>query len=131
MTATAKDHRTAVMATLTAGGAHPYTLGQLANLTATALPPYYCEVYVTERVAEGGRFGGISNLRAWRVQIRAVAKSEDNAEVERTKAAAALEDKTVTVDGTDSTPLLRGATDDPIAPDDGWFSGLSEFTYYH
>lgn len=123
-------HLAAVMALLTAGNASPYTLQQLADLAPAALPTKYCEVYVTERFSEGHRFGGRSDKRAWRVQVRAVAQIEANAQTIRTRVRDALEDKSVTVSGVESTAMLRGASDEPIRPDEGWFSGLSEFVYY-
>jgi len=126
---TAKDERDAVMALLTAGGCTPLTAAQRAtHAKAGTLPSRYTEVFVTERVSEYRRLGGIG-CRSWRAQTRAVAQLEDNAEVERAKAAAALEEKFFTVGGVESSAIVRGATDDPIAPDDGWHSGLSEWIY--
>lgn len=125
---TAIAQRDAVMALLTAANANPFTLQQLADVANK--PSAYCEVYVTERIGENYRYGGRSDARAWRVQVRAVAKYEDNAETIRARACGALEDRTVTVGGVESTPMLRGASDDPIGPDDGWYSGLSEYVYY-
>lgn len=127
-------HTAAIKALLTAGNANPYTLQDLEDYKVAhngALPESYNEVYVTERLAEGHRFGGRSDKRAWRVQTRAVARVEDNAKTMRTRARDALEDKSVTVSGVESTAMERGASDDPIRPDEpGWFSGLSEFIYY-
>lgn len=126
---TAVAERDAVMALLTAAGAHPLTASQRATAQAAGtLPQFYTEVSVTERISEYRRVGGLG-CRGWRVQTRAVAKLEDNAENERAKTAAALEEKFFTVGGVESSAVTRGATDDPIAPDDGWFSGLSEWTY--
>ena len=126
---TAKEERTGVMTLLTAAGAHPLTAAQrVAAQAAGTLPAFYTEVFVTERISEYRRIGGIG-CRSWRVQTRAVAQLEDNAEQERAKTVTALEEKFFTVGGVESSAITRGATDDPIAPDDGWFSGLSEWTY--
>lgn len=125
-----KAQEAAVIALLDAAKANPRTLDQLAGVADSSLPAYYCEVYVTERPVEGHRYGGASDKRAWRVQVRAVARSASNAKQVRAYAHAALFDKTVTVGGVESTPMTHPVGDDPIAPDDGWFSGLSEYGYY-
>lgn len=110
--------------------AHAYTLGGLKKLAQ--LPALYTEVVVTQRFVEGGRFGGrSSSTRGWRVQTRVVAQSEVNAQRLRAKGEAALLDRRVTVDGLVSTQIKRAISDDPIAPDDGWYSGLSEWHYAH
>jgi hypothetical protein len=128
---TALEVRAALVTLLTSGGATPLTASQRATAaTSNTLPAHYTEIFLSERVTESRRVGGIGS-RAWRLQTRAVAKSEDNAETERAKAAAALEEQFITVGGIESSALARGSTDDPIAPDDGWFSGLSEWLFYH
>lgn len=137
MSDTELEHRAAVIALLTSADARPLTLDEAADLAkdedpdGARLPTSYTEVYVTERQHVGyKRAGNGVNARGWRVQIRAVATLEENAITMRTRACRALEDKTVIVGGVESTPMQRGATDDPIGPDNDWFSGLSELTYY-
>jgi len=126
---TAIEERDAVMALLTDAGCTPLTAAQRAKAAASkTLPAKYTEVLVTERISEYRRLGGLG-CRSWRLQTRAVAQIEDNAETERAKAAAALEEQFFTVGGVESSAIVRGATDDPIAPDEGWFSGLSEWNY--
>ena len=126
---TALDERAAVMTLLTAGGCTPLTASERAkHAAAGTLPSKYTEVFVTERAIPAARHGGIES-RGWRVQTRAVAKLENNAEIERAKARDALEEQFSTVGAVQSSAIVRGATDDPIAPDDGWFSGLSEWVY--
>ena len=49
--------------------------------------------------------------------------------VVRRRAAANLIDSCLVVGGRETTTITRSASDDPIGPDDGWFSGTSEFTY--
>lgn len=126
---TALTVRAAVMAALTAGGCTPLTASQRVKAAASGrLPAHYTEVYISERVTDPRhRYVGGIGSRAYRIQTRAVAKIEDNAETERAKAAAALEERFLTVGGTESSAITRGSTDNPIAPDDGWFSGLSEW----
>jgi len=112
-----------------AATAQAYSLDELKAM-GTSLPAWYCELYVTERPAEHHRGGRLSDARAWRVQVRAVAQSENNAEEARRRARAKLTEAVITVGGVESTPLWPSVGDDPIAPDSGWYSGLSEFTYY-
>lgn len=126
---TAIEERDGLMALLTAGGAHPLTASQRATMQAAGtLPAFYTEVFLSQRAVPATRIGGIES-RGWRAQTRAVAKTENNAETERAKAAAALEEKSFTVGSVESSAIVRGSTDNPIAPDDGWYSGLSEWIY--
>lgn len=128
---TALAVRAQVITVLSAAGCTPLTAAERVKAAAAGtLPAHYTEVFITERVTspEYRRMGGME-CRSWRVQTRAVAKLEDNAETERAKAAAALEEQFLTVGGVESSAIVRGATDDPIAPDDGWFSGLSEWLF--
>lgn len=106
-----------------------YSLDEIKQL-GTNLPAYYAELYVTERVTEGHRMGGLSGKTAWRVQARVMAKLAANAQEARKRIHARLREAVVTVDGVESTPLMPAVGDDPIAPDNGWFSGLSEYSYY-
>jgi hypothetical protein len=126
---TAAEEETAVLALLTAGGCTPLTAAEReAHAKAGTLPSRYTEVFISERAVPATRVGGIES-RSWRVQTRAVAQIKANAETERAKARDALEEQFFTVGTVESSAITRGATDDPIAPDDGWFSGLSEWVY--
>ncbi|WP_292605968.1 hypothetical protein [Nocardioides sp. REDSEA-S30_B4] len=120
-------HLDEVKSLLTAAGASPHTLGELAALTA--LPAYYTEVMVMRRETGAPRRGGAaSQVTGWRVLTRAVAKDYINALEMRRRTFAALHEAALTVDG-ESFFVEHAVTDDPIGPDDGWFSGTSEFTY--
>lgn len=122
--------RAAVVARLNtgpAGSAKAYTVAELDELAV--LPDLYTEVHVTERVSEVGRFGGPSDASAWRIFLRFVARDEENAQTMRHRAGANLVDASLVVEGRETTVITRSAADDPIAPDDGWFSGTSEFIY--
>lgn len=122
-----KAHLNAVLAAMTAAGAQPYTLQQLKD--AATLPAYYNEVHVTQRAGTGPRsVGGPPQTSQWRILTRAVAQRYGNAQEMRDRARIALHEATLTV-GTETYFVERAASDDPIAEDDGWFSGTSEFTY--
>lgn len=128
--ATEKENRDAIVAKLNAPFAskpYAFTVDQIK--AAATLPSGYAEVYVTERQINGDRAAGRGTLRGWRVQVRAVGTTDNNAAEIRARVRTALEDVPVTVGGQDSTPLIRGLSDDPIGPDGTYYSGLSEWVY--
>ena len=116
----------AVIAALAAGSAEPRTLDQLRG-TQSLLPNYYTEVHVSEVPGSRERLGQGIEMRQWRVITRAVARERVNAQAMRARAAAALEDTVLTVEGIESSPIVREVADDPIGDDDGWWSGVSEW----
>lgn len=122
-----KAHLDAVVALLEAADAHPYTLQQLDE--AAQLPDYYTEVVVVQRLGSGARRATDEGTTTqWRVVVRAVARRYGNAQEMRRRAGEALHRAVLTVGG-ESFRVARSITDDPIGPDDGWWSGVSEFTY--
>lgn len=122
-----KAHLAAVKALLTATNAAPYTLAELAALTT--LPTSYNEVTVSQKVGSGPRRAGApSQVTQWRVVTRAVAEIYGNAQEMRRRAALALDEAKMTVDG-ETYFIERAVSDDPIAEDDTWWSGTSEFSY--
>ena len=122
-----KAHLDAVIALLTAADARPYTLQELKS--ATSLPAQYNEVTVSQKFGSGPRRSGApSQVTQWRVVIRAVAQRYGNAQEMRRRAALALDEAKVTVDG-ETYFIERAVSDDPIGEDDGWWSGVSEFGY--
>lgn len=123
---TEKAHLAAVVAFLGGSARGAYSLGDLKKLTT--LPTSYNEVMVMERIGDGpDRRGSLSEVKQWRILVRSVAQVYGNAQEMRARAAA-LHGSTLTVDGETFYPR-RSATDDPIAPDDNWWSGTSEFTH--
>lgn len=104
--------------------------GDLARLDK--LPERYVEVWVMEKPAEEQRGGGVrSGPRVFRVLTRVVAEDYGDALEYRRRVTAALEDAVVTVLGAETTPIWRAVADDPIADDDHWWSGVSEWSYAH
>ena len=123
---TEKEHLAAVIALLGGSARGAYGLGDLKKLGN--LPTSYNEVMVMERVPDGpDRRGSLSEVRQWRILIRSVGQVYGNAQEMRARASA-LHGSTLTVGGETFYPR-RSATDDPIAPDSGWWSGTSEFTH--
>lgn len=122
-----KAHLDAVVALLTAANAVPMTLQQIKD-AADALPTSYTEVQVMQRFGSGPRRSGApSAVTQWRILTRAVAKRYTNAQ-EMRRRAGALHEAALTVEG-ETYYVERAVSDDPIAEDDGWWSGTSEFAY--
>lgn len=122
-----KSHLDAVVALLTAANAMPMTLQQIKD-AATTLPTSYTEVQVMQRFGSGPRRSGApSETTQWRILTRAVAQRYTNAQEMRSRAAV-LHGATLIVDG-ETYYVERAVSDDPIAEDDGWWSGTSEFAY--
>ena len=126
LVSTEKEHLAAVVAFLGGSARGAYSLGELKKLAT--LPTSYNEVTVMERVPDGpDRRGSLSEVQQWRVLIRSVAQVYDNAQEMRNRARV-LHGASLEVAGEMFHPR-RSATDDPIAPDSGWWSGTSEYTY--
>jgi hypothetical protein len=121
-----KAHLDAVIALLTTAGASPMTLQQIKD--ATTVPTSYTEVQVMQRFGSGPRRSGApSESTQWRILTRAVAERYANAQEMRNRAAA-LHEATLSVGG-ETFFIERAVSDDPIAEDGGWYSGVSEFAY--
>jgi hypothetical protein len=116
-------HSDAVVALLNTLGASAYDLGDVPKTTASL----YTEVTVTRRFGGEQRGSGEREGQLFRITARQVAKVYQNAQNLRAKSAG-LEGATLTVGGETTTPI-EFETADPIAPDDGWFSGLETYTY--
>jgi hypothetical protein len=123
-------HLAAVKALLSAANAVPLTLAEAkAKAKDGTLPASYNEVTVSQKVGSGPRRAGApSQVTQWRVVTRAVAQTYGNAQEMRRRAALALDEAKVTVAGEDYF-IERAVSDDPIAEDDTWWSGVSEFGY--
>lgn len=126
---TEKEHLAAVLALMGGSAQGAYSLGDLDELKAsTGLPASYNEVHVMERLSDGPRRTSLpSELQQWRILVRSVAQRFANAQ-EMRRRASLLHEATLTVDSA-TYYIERAQSDDPIAPDDGWWSGTSEFIY--
>lgn len=123
-----KEHLEAVLALMGGSARGAYSLGEVEKLKPNGLPPSYNEVHVMERIPGGPRRTSLpSQTQQWRVLIRSVAQAYGNAQ-EMRRRAGLLQEAKVTVAGVDFY-LERSTSDDPIAPDSGWWSGTSEFIY--
>lgn len=92
----------------------------------TPLPGYYTEVTVSRRFG-GNQRCGRTTPTLYRATTRAVAKTLSSArEVQRR--AAQVEGARITVDGNASTPI-QFETAETIGADDGYYSGLTAWTF--
>lgn len=123
--ATEEQVLAAAKVVLTAANAKPHTLQDLDDLDER--PEYYTEVTVAQVVSDGPRRDDEPSERTqWRIVTRAVGERYVNAQLMRTRAAA-MNGAALTV-GDETFHAERSVSDDPIGPDNGWWSGTSEFT---
>lgn len=95
-----------------------------------ALPNIFAALTVAQRVGSPVRMCGGRPLYGWRITTRVVGRTVDEARWAREKIAAEIQDRKLTIDGVESTPV-RFETEDQIEPDDGRYSGLTTWTYAH
>lgn len=91
-------------------------------------PEQYTEVTVSRRYGGTERNDSTTGRVGWRITTRAVATTVSNAREMRNRAVTALLYRRLTVDGVQTTPI-QFESEDPIASDDGMFSGLCTWTY--
>lgn len=126
MTGTEEEQAAAIIAALTAANANPYDLDDIKD--ADPAPVNYTEVTVTPRYGAPNRNTASTGRAGWRITTRAVGKTVTNAREMRKRARTALLYQRVTVAGEESTPI-QFESGEPIGEDDGWFSGLTTWTY--
>jgi len=121
-----QDHVDAVKAALTAAGAHPYTYAELAG--PEKRPQVYTEVSVTRRAGAPNRNTADTTRGGWRITTRVVALySDDIARTERDAVYAGLLYARLVVGGKPTKVQLE--SEEQIGSDDGWYSGLTAWTY--
>lgn len=114
-------------------GADVYDYGKVpgADGNAGSLPDVYALLSVERRYVEPRQAGGTS-VTGWRASVRYVGTSAHNARVIGGWVRDAFEvspgrGKKVTVGGIESTPITHETTSS-VEPDDGRYSGLSQWT---
>ncbi len=120
----------AVVTAITAATALAYDLddvpGTLGNEGTT--PTKYIEVTVSRRYGGNERGDAAPTLTGYRITTRAVAyESVTDARNLRCKAGLALENVAMSVSGV-TTTQVKFESEEPIGPDDGWFTGLTSWT---
>lgn len=124
----ALPHLAALITAINIAGGHAYSAGD-AKATHPA-PKFFTEVYVMAGTDQNPRVGALGGITPARVITRNLGQSQQTAENERAKVAAALLGKTITVAGEVFGPLRREIADDPIGDDgNGWWSGTTSWTY--
>lgn len=106
-----------------------YNYGEVpgADGVPGTLPKIYALLTIERRVAPAVRVGRASHT-GWRVSVRYVARTVDDARWAAMKVAGALNEITIEVDGIESTPLTH-ESEAAIAPDSTFLSGLLQYTY--
>ena len=122
---TEEEQATAIIAALNAAEANPFDYDDIDRDNP---PEQYTEVTVSRRYGGTDRNDSTTGRVGWRITTRAVATTVSNAREMRNRTVAALLYKRVTVGGELTTPI-QFESEDPIAPDDGMFSGLCTWTY--
>lgn len=121
-----EDHAAAIFAALTGANAAPYDLDELRD--PATRPAAYNEVTVSQRAGAPNRNVASTGRTGWRITTRSVAKTVTNAREMRSRARTGLLYVRLTVDGAVTT-RIQFESEEPIAEDDGWFSGLTSWTY--
>lgn len=123
---TAQENATAVLAALNAS-LTPKVAYDYDEVPAER-PDNYVEISVSRRFGGEPRLTGRKGSTGWRVTTRAVSRYVSDARLMQEKCRTALEYVRLTVGGETTTPI-DFESEDPVGPDDGWFSGLITWTY--
>lgn len=124
---TSQANATAILAAINAQftSTHAYELDKIPS----PRPAEYVEVTLSRRFGGTLRLGGSMNVVGYRITVRAVSQATvANVRNSLEKCRSALEFKCLTVGG-EKTTSIQFETEDPVAYDDGHFSGLLTFTY--
>lgn len=123
-------HAAAIRAALEASGREVFTYTELAKIAPEQRPDNYI-LFDLSRVFGGAQMNdGTDGTSLWRVGTRAVSDDDENAGVLLDDCRDALEGLCLDVDGSSTGPVTF-ETEIPIAPDDGKYSGLIDWTYDH
>lgn len=98
-----------------------------ADGNAGTLPPIYLLLTV-ERRATGVYRAARAGVSGWRISIRGVGRTVDEARWALHKATVALDEQNLLIGGKTSTPVTFN-TSQAVGKDDGRFSGLIAWTY--
>lgn len=121
-------HAAAVLAALNAA-LPASTVAYDIDDVPTPRPSRYVEVTVSRRAGGNLRSAGSTSTAGWRVTTRTVDQfSVSNARKSAATVRGALEFARLVVGGKQSSPV-QFETSDPIESDEGWFSGLTAWTY--
>ena len=95
----------------------------------TELPSKYVEVTVSRRFGGALRSAAVTSISGWRITTRVVDQNSiPNARLSANTVRTALEFYRLAIGGKTSTPV-QFETAEVIGPDDGWWSGMTAWTY--
>lgn len=123
-------HAAAIRAALEASGREVFTYTELAKIAPEQRPDNYI-LFDLSRVFGGAQMNdGTDGTSLWRVGTRAVSDDDENAGVLLDDCRDALEGACLDVAGSRTGPVTF-ETEMAVAPDDGKYSGLIDWTYDH
>lgn len=124
------DHYAAVKAALSASGREVFTYAEIDDIAPDQRPDDYILLDLS-RVYGGAQMNdGTDGTSLWRVGTRAVSVLDYNADVLLDDCRDALEGVRLSIASKPTGPITF-ETEIPVAPDDGRYSGLVDWTYDH
>lgn len=129
----ARPHAAAVKAAVTAAMAPQWTAYDYGKVPGAdgnpgSLPYIYAIVTLERRYNPNLRLSANASSGGWRATVRCVGRTADECRWAMNKAATALNETRLTVDGRTTTPIQFESEQNP-EPDDGRLSALSVWTY--
>jgi hypothetical protein len=112
------------------GDARIYAYGEVPGMDGNpgTVPAIYALLVIERRYVPPGLMVARANRSGWRVTVRGVGRTVNEARWAITKATRTLEDRRLQIAGATSTPLILEVAQ-LVEPDDGRFSGLATWTY--
>lgn len=124
---TRAQHAEAVLAVINAALPPTIKAYETDDIPATR-PAQYVEVILTRVFGGEPMLDGSTATSGWLIFTRFVAKTVSNAGVLQDRVTTALEDRVLVIGDRESTPVSF-QTEEPIAPDSGWYSGSAQWDY--
>jgi len=130
-----RPHATVIMAAIKAAlpasvGVYDYSTVPGTNNNAGTVPAAFVIVAIERRYNPNLRVTAQAGSTGWRVTIRCVASSVNNAGLLMAGVATALDEKHLAVNGALTTPIQSESNETPEY-DSGDYSGRSFYTYAH
>lgn len=119
-----RPHSAAIIAALTARGVAAFTLDAVPD----KLPPRFAVVHIARRFNAPVRSSAETDIVLWRATVSHVGSSVNETLWISMRVAEALNEATLTIAGDTYGPIQFELEQEP-EPDDGRFSGRSQWTY--
>lgn len=135
MTTDFRPHATAIRAAIKAAlpastNTYDYATVPGTNGNAGTVPASYVIVAVERRYNPNLRMTAQAGMTGWRVSVRSVATTVNNAGLLMAAVSTALNEQRIEVDGASTTPI-QFESDQTPEYDTGKYAGLSLWTYAH